>query len=335
MSQTIDSADERDPDDGWEREALEYQTMRSEARGGPAQGRPPIPQGQASQESAPIEKRPEKRASQKPARDPLSFPASISRSALFGVGRGSARSAGSMNQVPIKSQGGALAQTAGPRLDMSDKAVWEAVVGLVRENGADEGGHAPVSLRECAKLMGWSDRSGKALGWIRARIERLCEARFEIEGSGALPLLRSFRAEAGLISVSLAGTLTERASSHGAQIRSNPARRARLSSALAKWLHDFLSSHSDCRDLTLGYLRELSGFEGQARRFPALLSAALAELQALAPELLARVEIDRARRSGDLWTLTWKRGAEKANYSMPKTQARPAAHARKRGGVAL
>ena len=148
-------------------------------------------------------------------------------------------------------------------------------------------------------------------------------------------MLRSITGQAGEARVGLASTLTARLMAEGAQARAYPERRAALAMSLAKWTHDLLSTHSEPRDLTVGYFRKLSGYDGQDRRFPSQLVAALQEIQTAAPELLAAFEIDRSRKSSDLWILRWTRGAEKVDYFLPKKAEARMTSGRKRGGVAL
>lgn len=335
MSELNNSQSDESMDDGWDREAREYASQRERLSD------PPTPPAPSLRSPLPLKQAPSKTAfngpSQGPMDHPLHFPAAVSRSALFSAGRSSLAAASTKVAATsaIARQGGEGYRLEGPRLDMSDKIVWEAVVRLIKSQERDSDGYARLSLRECAALMGWRDRGGKTLRWIEQRIDRLRAAKIDFGGAGPLPMIRLITGEAGEARVGLASTLTEHLLSEGPQARAYPERRATLATTLAKWTHDLLSTHSEPRDLTVGYLRSLSGYDGQDRRFPSQLIAALQEIQTAAPELLAAFEIDRSRKSSDLWTLRWKRGAEKVDYFVPKKTEARMASGRKRGGVAL
>lgn len=87
---------------------------------------------------------------------------------------------------------------------------------------------------------------------------------------------------------------------------------------LAQWLHDFLSTHSKSENLTVDYIREMCGFEGVTKRFPAQLRIALDELIKSAPELVVSYSIDDQGRSSDRWGVTINRGSEMPKFEMPK-----------------
>lgn len=73
-------------------------------------------------------------------------------------------------------------------------------------------------------------------------------------------------------------------------------RKARLRTALAKWMHDFYSTHSDPIPLPLAQLHTLSGSNSEMRNFRPRVREAIEELQACDPPLFAnetRVENDR------------------------------------------
>lgn len=73
-------------------------------------------------------------------------------------------------------------------------------------------------------------------------------------------------------------------------------RKARLRTALAKWMHDFYSTHSDPIPLPLAQLHTLSGSNSEMRNFRPRVREAIGELQACDPPLFAkesRVENDR------------------------------------------
>lgn len=73
-------------------------------------------------------------------------------------------------------------------------------------------------------------------------------------------------------------------------------RRARVRSSLAKWMHDFYSTHSDPIPVTIDMLHTLSGSSAVKRNFRLRVREAIEELQTCEPPLFAkgtRVENDR------------------------------------------
>ena len=115
------------------------------------------------------------------------------------------------------------------------------------------------------------------------------------------------------------------------QFRIRSQRRRGLSTALAQWLHDFFSTHQTARDMDLGYLRGLCGYDGAKRNFPAKLRAAMEELSKDVPDVIASFTIDRIGKDGDSWMLKIIRGPEKPEFVMPKIAAKTSRH----NGVAL
>jgi hypothetical protein len=126
------------------------------------------------------------------------------------------------------------------------------------------------------------------------------------------------------------------------QFRIDAKRRASLPSPLTQWMHDFLSTHTVCHDLTLDYLRELCGYGGRASDFPKVLKSAMKTLVESAPAIASSSEIIKLGRRSDLWTLKVQRGPEAANFFDPAAMkaaaaAKGASTARgpRKGGVAL
>ncbi len=238
------------------------------------------------------------------------FPAFVARGGIFKAGRPAA----GLGSVEAKIQGLGGAMCLGQQLGMRDKPVWEIAVQVAKENSANMCAYAPVSLREFAARLGWTDRSGKALAWIWACIERLSQARVELEladGTACRGPLLDCKTEGGRSRfVRVNPGFAEAAFGREAQFRIDSARRSMLPTALAQWLHDFLSTHSKSYDMKLGYLRELSAFGGQARSFPQQLERSLEELRGVAPGLVEGFDIERRRRDSSRWVLRIRRGPE-------------------------
>lgn len=247
------------------------------------------------------------------------FPAFATRSALFCASK---HASTLPLTTPLKSQGTYALRAGGPRLDMRDKAVWEAAIGLAKEC-PDPSRDIPINLSELARRMGLRAPNGAALARVWKSMERLAQADVELTLLGkaqAGKMLAAATSDGRSRSIRLDLGLCALILESDAQFKINSIRRHSLSSALAQWLHDFFSTHSAYGGaLTLGYLRELCGFEGQARRFPALLDAALAELAAKAPELVRGHRFNKRGRSSEKWTLEVDRGPEAPIFTKAKT----------------
>lgn len=251
------------------------------------------------------------------------FPALAARSALFRVGRPSASDA--PHQGPVPSQGNYALSLFGPWPRMRDKAVWEAAMGLAKEAG-NAAEPFRISLSAIAARMGLSDTSGAALDAIWASLELLAACRIEFTlpkgarcgGSLLRAATKVGRARFIQVDMALAGPLFR----EDYQFKMDGARRAKLGGSLAQWLHDFLSTH-DAQDkpLTLGYLRELCGYDGPRKSFPALLRGALDELAQKAPELLQSHSLKKRSRASDAWSIELSRGSARPSFAKPQTGA--------------
>ena len=262
-------------------------------------------------------------------------PAFLTRSGLFSATK---HAAALPPNSSVKSQGGYNLRASGDRLGMRDKAAWEAAMQVAKESG-DASQDIPVNLSDLARRMGLRNANGAALAGIWESLQRLAQAHVEVELQGQVH----------------AGKMLESATKHGLahsiridlgwstaileqdyQFKLDASRRAKLSGSLAQWLHDFISTHdSYSRNLTIGYLRDLCGFEGQARRFPSLLDAALAELAAKAPELVAGRSVKKVGRSSRKWELAIQRGPEAPAFCKPKARVAPRHGRSQHKGVAL
>ncbi len=247
------------------------------------------------------------------------FPAIASRSGLFCVGR-------STDPLPyngaVKAQGSYGLHFNGDRLYMRDKQVWEATMQIAKDAPGIEQ-EIQVALSDIAKRMGSSDMSGDALKWIWGSLERLAKANVQVrlhDGQvHAGSLLASTRHHGKQYFIQLDLALAVPLFALDMQFKIQSKRRLTLSTSLAQWLHDFISTHASYpRNLTLGYIRELCGYDGQMRRFPALLSAALLELSSAAPELVSSYEILKTGRSSENWEIKISRGADQPVFLMPK-----------------
>lgn len=274
------------------------------------------------------------------------FPAVFSRSALFRVsGSDDPAEPAQRGAVPvaIDAQGGVSLTLLGPWPRMRDKAVWEIALEMAK-GSANAASPLPVNLSEFATRLGYADKGGQTLDWIWASLRRLsfCQVALESPSSSgprlAGSLLLAARESGGRKEIEVDSTFASRLLGEDFQFAINRARRATLSTALAQWLHDFLSTHStQGRPFDLPYLRSLCGYGLDKRRFPAELEKALAHLADKAPEVLASYSFEKGTRSSDGWRVALVCGPEKRRFEQPKPAPKPVAGTRPsgRGGVAL
>ncbi|WP_409028513.1 hypothetical protein OX462_12170 [Janthinobacterium sp. SUN098] len=249
--------------------------------------------------------------------DPDRCPAFMARSALFSSGR---TVLGIPHDGPVKAQGKYALTLCGERLYMRDKQVWHAVMNIVKRAPAH---NVPIriELAAIATLMGSSDHCGGALRRIWQSVERLSRATIEVtlhDGHAQTGKLvaAAYRQEKKYF-IEMDMPWMAAALSLDYQFKVNCGRRNGLAYSLAQWLHDFLSTHKSFPGLTIGYIRELCGFEGQQRTFPAMILTALTELRNSATLLVADFEIIRNGKSSDSWTVVITHGPEQPSYSAP------------------
>ena len=272
---------------------------------------------------------------------PGHYPALFHRSTLFGVARADAASI--RTGEGVKAQGEYDLVASGPRLTLHDKSVWEALVDIAKEQDHDLAKPLRTSLSEVARRCGAKFTGSRVTKAVSDGIQRMCMTSLTVRLGGA-----------GIVSGRLLAGFTS--DSHGTSIHFDPglatallgsdlnfkidaARRRSLDTALAQWLHDFISTHGEGRSITLGYLRELAGFEANAKRFPANLNAAILDLKEHAPGLVLGFSITKSTRSSDHWTLSIQRGPEAPSFVGYRPPAKHASSIErkgpKRGGVVL
>lgn len=255
---------------------------------------------------------------------PDQYPAFMARGALFSASK---HGAPLPQSAPLKAQGSYALRASGPRLSMRDKAAWEAAMQVAKEC-EDASQDIPISLADLARRMGAQEANGAAYASIRASLDRLAQTDVEVTLNGRVhagKLLAMAQVKGRACFIRLDLPLSLAILEDDFQFKINSVRRRSLNSSLAQWLHDFVSTHSAYGGkLTVAYLRELCGFEGQAKRFPSLLSAALLELAAKAPELVAGHAFNKVGQSSDKWELNIQRGSEAPSFSRPKAQGTPA-----------
>lgn len=272
------------------------------------------------------------------------FPAIFSRSALFRVS-GADDSAiapdASDPGIVIAAQGGVNLRIKGPWPRMRDKAVWEVALEMAKAS-PDASAPIPVSLSKFADRLGYADKGSDTLAWIWTSLRRLslCQVEFDSPSPSGQPLVGNLLAAARETTfgkeIAIDPAFASRLLDEDFQFVIDRARRATLSTALARWLHDFLSTHSGPRrPLDVPYLRALCGYAGKNKRFPNELERALVELAQKAPGILSSHSFSKPTRSSDGWTVSLVYGQEKRRFEQPKPASKPAAPKPGRSGVAL
>lgn len=274
------------------------------------------------------------------------FPGFIARSAMF---RACSSNAPFEQATEVKVQGDCKLTLSGPMLTMRDKHVWETAIQLAKLRAPSVSDAFEIELRDFDRRMregmaapgdeADKDRepNGRALASIWSSLKRLalCRVEFEINGScrGVGSLLATAYKESGRLYLRLNPDCAVPFLLGDKQFALNQARRAALPSALAQWLHDFLSTHKVAKSMDLLYLRELCGYGGPGKNFPGKLQRAMEALAVAAPGLVASFNIEKLGRNSDAWELAVVRGAEKPSYL--KAESVPAAAPTGRGGVSL
>lgn len=241
------------------------------------------------------------------------YPALTSRGAMFGcraIGAGSRAV-----WTPIPNQGTVELQLRGPILSMAEKDAFEIAIDLAKEAGVHLGEEFRAPLREFARRMGMTE-GGAELGAIHSRLVRLNECEARIGGTGWMaegPLLASLRTAKGSLRMSLHPRLMSAALAFDKQFAIDSARRRSLRTPLARWLHDYFSTHAKALDVDLPYLRELSGHPGREKDFAAELREAMVEIRSLGPAgglapLVESFDIKGESRSARRWKLRHVRG---------------------------
>ena len=184
------------------------------------------------------------------------YPALASRSALFGVGRANPGGP-SLPLADTEARKEYGLECEGPSLSLMDKAVWEAAIDLCKKSGIDAGEDAPISLSEVARRVGWKSTGGQALDSIWDCMERLAAVRIEFNSPAGQRasgnLLASARRLGKAASVSFDPTIAKHLLGHDMQVELDTSRRGSLKGNLAKWIHDFLSTHTTSNPVDLRY----------------------------------------------------------------------------------
>lgn len=283
------------------------------------------------------------------------FPGLMARSAVFRVGRADPEPTATGAEEPrpkypqeeLAAYGKSYeVKFEGPRLTMRDKRVWERVL-----QGAKAckfaGVEFALSASELSGSLGGCS-SGPELSRVVTSLKRLCAARIRYragEATGGAFLVGSARLFSSGWRVSIDPDLVHLLTFDD-QFAINSGRREKLKSDLAKWLHDFMSTHEKGYEegFKLAELMALSGWRGDKGQFPSALDSALKNLVEECPEVVSGFEMRRKGRGSAEWRVKVNRGPETEKFRCPadeeaREQAKKAARAKKagkrKGGVSL
>jgi TrfA protein len=252
------------------------------------------------------------------------FPAFMSRSALFRCGHariGHSSKAAMMAEIDIPIAGEITLRYCGPRLGMSDKLVYQAIVDIAKAGFHDINTPLRTSLRTIALALGWKNLSGGSLNWVADSIIRLCDAHVSITSATPMRcsgyLLKSMAADAAGIEIEFDAAFISVAFTQDQLFKSNASRTASLQSSLARWLHDYLATHTKRAEIDMKYLRTLCGYEASKGKFPSSLREALKELAETAPMIMQSYELLSGTKDSDTWKLKPALATEKPQYIMP------------------
>jgi hypothetical protein len=279
------------------------------------------------------------------------FPALFARSAIFRAGRGGA----DIPQTELACYGeGYSVLFAGPRLDMREKRIFELALRAGKEVGYAgvefglSASEITKALRRPLKNSGCEPKpSGPEIDRIGTSLERLARAEIDYRTPGcpwrAARMLGSARETSSGWRVSIDPDLVP-ALKDDNQFKMNAERRETLTTDLAKWMHDFVSTHKAGfkAGFKLGELAELCGWRDDAGHFSARLAKALEELREKCPELVVGFDLLREKRGALSWRARVDRGEEVADFRCPAKEAESAAKkkskrdkASRKGGVSL
>lgn len=263
------------------------------------------------------------------------FPGIANRTALFGVGRFDERVTGAREIACYET--GMEIELKGPALTLMDKRVWEVALSAAKAfGGAGVDFKLPANriakkVRDTLKPGEKPPRKpgGKLTSAIGASLRRLAKAEIAYKtpegGAGCAKLLGSaVKAESGW-RVSISPGLLPALRDHK-QFQIDVARRRRLSTDIARWLHDFLSTHQKEYSVKMKVeeLARLCGVRTDLSHFPSNLEKALIDVKAICPELLASYALDKSEKERTSWWITMVKGAENATFVWPAEEERRA-----------
>lgn len=274
---------------------------------------------------------------------PEHFPGIFARGGLFSV----ERLARGKDDEPIfvgrMAVAGAVMTFSGPRLSMRDKELYCELVSRAKLARLRLDSALVVPLSDLAKSLGWLSYSDAALNWMFDAAQRLTRAhvRCKLTDSTAFhgPMLLSATKTVNGLAVKFDPAFALGAFGHGRQFLIDRARSGTLKKPFARWLHDYLSTHTKRQAVDLTYLRKLCGYPPlpsdkreaamMRKEFPGLLKAAVKDLVDAAPDLCAGMELSKGTKSSDGWTATFTPGSHKPAFEQAEKHAEKAPTARR------
>ncbi len=253
------------------------------------------------------------------------FPGMASRTALFSVGRFD-KSLSGVRKVACYEKDMEITLD-GPMLTLEDKRVWEVALSAAKTFGG-AGVEFKLSANRIADKLGRSP-TGKTTAAIAASLQRLAAAQIVYKtpegATGCAKLLESADKQISGWRVAISLDLLAALRDHK-QFAVDGERRKRLKSDIARWLHDFLSTHQPAYKTKhrLVELAALCGARSNLSHFPTHLQAALEDILSASPELLECVNWERPEKEWTSWWITMVKGAENATFVWPAEEERRA-----------
>lgn len=217
------------------------------------------------------------------------IPNKMLRNALFGIQR-ERNSFNHNEELVFKCPGEIVLKYSGPELNQDDSVVWQMIVRAVRQNHVPMGSLIQLSTQDMLSALGRSD-GGINFKWLKSCMDRLSSALIHIDTPNdetKTYLLVGYKIDkktkkiyvgiSAFLYPLFIGDLTD----------IDLIRKATLKSQLARWLHDFYSSHSNPFPYSLEKIKELSRSNKQNSKFKIMIKEAIEELKTCEPPLFSK-----------------------------------------------
>lgn len=217
------------------------------------------------------------------------IPNKMLRNALFGIQR--ERSTLNHNEeLVFNCPGEIVLKYSGPELNQDDSIVWQMIVRAVRHNQVPMGSLIQLSTQDMLNALGRTD-GGINFKWLKSCMDRLSSALIHIdtpsdETKSYLLVGYKIDKKTKKIYVGISAFLYPLFMGDLTDI--DLIRKATLKSQLARWLHDFYSSHSNPFPYSLEKIKELSRSNKQNSKFKIMIKEAIEELKNCTPPLFSK-----------------------------------------------
>lgn len=215
------------------------------------------------------------------------IPNKMLRNALFGIQR--ERTINHNEELVFNCPGEITLKYSGPELNQDDSIVWQMIIRAVRHNQVPMGSLVQLSTQEMLSALGRSD-GGVNFKWLKSCMDRLSSALINIdtptdETKSYLLVGYKIDKKTKKIYVGISSFLYPLFIGDLTDI--DLIRKATLKSQLARWLHDFYSSHSNPFPYSLEKIKELSRSNKQNSKFKIMIKEAIDELKLCSPPLFS------------------------------------------------